>query len=130
MSNVMLSLVSDQRTQNIMPILQDGADYDELIVVLSKDRRTGKPLPRYEESANDLMAVLRSRLAVKLGAELDSFRRRLGGPYAQAYYARASEAYANRIRKQCEKFRLDGVFFGADIRDIGREIVKYMGGRP
>jgi hypothetical protein len=63
-------------------------------------------------------------------SKLDSFRRRLGGPYAQAYYARASEAYANRIRKQCEKFRIDGVFFGAEVHRIGEEIGKNMGGTP
>jgi len=63
-------------------------------------------------------------------SKLDSFRRRLGGPYAQAYYARASEAYANRIRKQCQKFRLNGVFFGAELRDIGKEIGKNIGGIP
>jgi hypothetical protein len=63
-------------------------------------------------------------------SKLDSFRRRLGGPYAQAYYARASEAYAKRIRKQCQKFRLDGVFFGPELRDIGEQIGKNIGGQP
>lgn len=63
-------------------------------------------------------------------SKLDSFRRRLGGPYAQAYYARASEAYANRIRKQCRKFRLNGVFFGAELRGIGEQIGRNVGGAP
>lgn len=55
-------------------------------------------------------------------SKLDSFRRRLGGPYAQAYYARASAAYASRIREQCRKFRLNGVFFGPELRSIGEQI--------
>lgn len=57
-------------------------------------------------------------------AKLDSLRQRLGGPYAQAYYARASEAYANHISKQCRKFNISGEFFGAELRDIGNEIGK------
>jgi len=60
-------------------------------------------------------------------SKLDSFRYRLGGPYAQAYYARASKAYARQIRKQCSKFRLNGVFFGPQLVDIGKEIGKNMG---
>ena len=60
-------------------------------------------------------------------SKLDSFRRRLGGPYAKAYYARASEAYAKRIRKQCRKIRLNGVFFGAELASIGNEIGKDIG---
>jgi len=63
-------------------------------------------------------------------SKLDSFRRRLGGPYAQAYYARASEAYASRIREQCRKFRLDGVLFGAALRGVGEQIGKNIGGTP
>lgn len=63
-------------------------------------------------------------------AKLAFFRRRLGGPYAQAYYARASEAYATQIRGQCQKIRLNGVFFGAQLRDIGRAIGKNMGILP
>jgi hypothetical protein len=60
-------------------------------------------------------------------SKLDSLRRRLGGPYAQAYYARASEAYARKIREQCSKFRLNGVFFGAQLGGIGKEIGKNVG---
>lgn len=57
-------------------------------------------------------------------SKLDSLRGRLGGPFAQAYYARASEAYANRIRKQCLKHHLNGEFFGAELRMIGEMIGK------
>jgi hypothetical protein len=60
-------------------------------------------------------------------SKLDSFRRRLGGPYAQAYYARASEAYATQIQKQCQKFRLNGVLFGAQLHDIAGEIGNNIG---
>ena len=63
-------------------------------------------------------------------SKLDSFRHRLGGPYAQAYYARASEAYAKRIRAQCQKFQLDGVFFGAELRNIGKCIGERIRGKP
>jgi hypothetical protein len=59
-------------------------------------------------------------------SKLDSLRRRLGGPYAQAYYARASEAYANRIQNQCRKFQLNGEFFGAELKSIGEKIGKKM----
>lgn len=59
-------------------------------------------------------------------SKLDSFRRRLGGPYAQAYYARASEAYARRIRAQCQKFQLDGVFFGQELCEIGNKIASNL----
>lgn len=58
--------------------------------------------------------------------KLDSFRRRLGGPYAQAYYARASEANANQIRQQCQKIHLDGVFFGTELYTIGEKIGEKM----
>jgi hypothetical protein len=61
-------------------------------------------------------------------SKLDSFRRRLGGPYAQAYYARASEAYASRIRQQCQKFQLDDVFFGQELCDLGEKIGKNIRG--
>lgn len=59
--------------------------------------------------------------------KLDAFRRRLGGPYAHAYYARASEAYARQIQDQCKKLRLDGVFFGAQLSGLGDEIGKRIG---
>jgi Holliday junction resolvase-like predicted endonuclease len=55
-------------------------------------------------------------------SKLDNFRRRLGGPFAQAYYARASDAYQSQILQQCQKLRLDGVFFGAQLREIGVKI--------
>jgi hypothetical protein len=54
----MIALVSDQRMQNVFPILQEGAKYSNLVLVLSKSRDTGKPLERYVASANDLKAVL------------------------------------------------------------------------
>lgn len=59
--------------------------------------------------------------------KLDSFRRRLGGPFAKAYYARASSAYFRRIKAQCAKVRLNGVFFGPELSDIGRHIGDAMG---
>ena len=59
--------------------------------------------------------------------KLDAFRRRLGGPYAQAYYARASSAYARQIRSQVEKIKLNGVFFGAELRELGNAVAKNMG---
>ena len=61
-------------------------------------------------------------------SKLDSVRRRLGGPYAQAYYARASAAYAKRIREQCQKYHLNGVFFGAELGSIGEKIGRNIGG--
>lgn len=61
-------------------------------------------------------------------SKLDSFRLRLGGSYAQAYYVRASEANAPAIRKQCQKYRLDGVFFGAELNGMGEKIGKKMRG--
>jgi len=67
--DTMIALVSDQRMQNVIPILQAGVTYDELILVTSKDRRTGKTLPKYIEAAKDLMAVLGAHLKVKLSAE-------------------------------------------------------------
>jgi len=63
-------------------------------------------------------------------SKLDSFRRRLGGPFAQAYYGRASEAYAAQIQAQARKFGLNGVVFGAQIRDIGEVIGKNLGTLP
>lgn len=57
-------------------------------------------------------------------SKLDSLRGRLGGPFAQAYYARASEAYADRIRTQCRKYHLNGEFFGAELHEIGKMIGK------
>ena len=57
-------------------------------------------------------------------SKLDSMRGRLGGPFAQAYYARASEAYADRIRTQCRKYHLNGEFFGAELHEIGKTIGK------
>jgi len=60
----MIALVSDQRMQNIIPIFQKGASYNDLTLILSKERRTGKPHPKYEKAANDLKAVLGSRLRV------------------------------------------------------------------
>ncbi|MBN2007619.1 MAG: DUF1887 family protein [Anaerolineae bacterium] len=61
-------------------------------------------------------------------SKLDSFRLRLGGSYAQAYYARASEANAPAIRKQCQKYRLNGVFFGAELNGMGEKISARMQG--
>ena len=54
----MIALVSDQRMQNVIPVMQKGAGYDQLVLVMSRDRSTGKPLPRYERSAEDLKTVL------------------------------------------------------------------------
>ena len=59
--------------------------------------------------------------------KLDAFRRRLGGPYAHAYYARASSAYAGQIRSQVEKITLNGVFFGAELRELGEAIARNVG---
>lgn len=60
-------------------------------------------------------------------AKLDSFRTRLGGPFARAYYARASDAYARDIRAQCQKYKLNGVFFGAELAALGQEIGRDIG---
>jgi len=54
--------------------------------------------------------------------KLDAFRRRLGGPFAKAFYARAGDEYADSIRAQCKKIQLDGVFFGEELQSIGRQI--------
>ena len=59
--------------------------------------------------------------------KLDAFRRRLGGPYAHAYYVRASSAYAKQIRLQVKKIQLNGVFFGPELRSLGDTIAKNMG---
>lgn len=59
--------------------------------------------------------------------KLDAFRRRLGGPYAHAYYARASSAYHRQIRSQVEKIKLNGVFFGPELREIGKVIARNLG---
>ncbi len=59
--------------------------------------------------------------------KLDAFRRRLGGPFAKAYYARASNAYHRQIQQQCNKLGLDGVFFGAELREMGRKIGTSLG---
>ena len=59
--------------------------------------------------------------------KLDAFRRRLGGPYAHAYYARASCAYAKQISLQIKKIGLNGVFFGPELRRLGDAIAKNMG---
>ncbi len=58
---------------------------------------------------------------------LDAFRKRLGGPYAYAYYVRASDAYRSRIEKQVKKIRLNGVFFGVELRNLAQEIAREMG---
>lgn len=58
---------------------------------------------------------------------LDAFRRRLGGPYAYAYYVRASDAYRSQIEKQVRKIRLNGAFFGVELRNLAREIARDMG---
>ena len=58
---------------------------------------------------------------------LDAFRKRLGGPYANAYYARASDAYKSQIEKQVRKIRLNGVFFGAELRNVAQKIAQEMG---
>jgi hypothetical protein len=63
---IMVALVSDQRMQNIIPIFQRGAKYKELILVSSRERKTGKPNARYEKAAKDLSAVLSPRLKVNL----------------------------------------------------------------
>lgn len=60
-------------------------------------------------------------------AKLHSFRERLGGPFAKAYYARASDSYARQIRAQCRKFKLNGEFFGSQLAVIGREIGRDFG---
>lgn len=67
--DTMIALVSDQRMQNVIPILQADVTYGELILVTSKDRRTGETLPKYIEATEDLKAVLGSHLNVKLSAE-------------------------------------------------------------
>lgn len=65
----MIALVSDQRMQNVIPIYQKGANYDRVVLVLSKDRRTGRPLPRFVHSADDLAAVLKAKVAEVTVAE-------------------------------------------------------------
>jgi hypothetical protein len=55
-------------------------------------------------------------------AKLESFRRRLGGTFAHAYYVRASQDYAKRITVQCAKYLLDGVFFGQELHSMGKRI--------
>jgi len=60
-------------------------------------------------------------------SKLDSFRKRLGGPFAKAYYVRASEAYAKPIRNQARKFQLNEVFLGKEIHTIGKSIGKTIG---
>lgn len=70
----MIALVSDQRMQNVIPILQENASYDHLVLILSKERKTGKPQVRYSQSANDLQTVLQKRLSVELSdAYVDPF---------------------------------------------------------
>ena len=66
MAHTMIALVSDQRMQNIIPIFQDGANYEELILVISKERGTKKPHPRYQKVAGDLDSILSPRLKVTL----------------------------------------------------------------
>lgn len=63
-------------------------------------------------------------------SKLDSFRQRLGGPFAHAYYARASAAYAKQIREQARKYRIDAVYCGAELQNIGTLIAQRMGAIP
>ena len=89
------------------------------------------------EGEIDVAAVRKGRLVliecksnVKRSVQLnklDAFRKRLGGPYANAYYARASDAYKSRIEKQVRKIRLNGVFFGAELRNVAQKIAQEMG---
>ncbi len=69
MSMDMISLVSDQRMQNVIPILQDEAAWNRVFLVLSKDRRTHQPHPRFKKSAQDLKAVLETGARVVLICE-------------------------------------------------------------
>ncbi len=54
----MIALVSDQRMQNILPLLQQGSQYRELILVMSKERGTGKPAQRFIKATNDIADVV------------------------------------------------------------------------
>lgn len=68
-SRIMVALVSDQRMQNIIPIFQKGAKYEELVLVFSKERGTGKPHSKYEKAANDLSAVLSPRVKIRFSED-------------------------------------------------------------
>lgn len=67
-----------------------------------------------------------TQLSVQLN-KLDGFRRRLGGPFAQAYYARASGDYKKQVERQCQKIKLDKAFLGPELQHIGREISSRIG---
>ena len=54
----MIALVSDQRMQNILPLLQQDTQYPELILVMSKERGSGKPAPRFIKATNDIADVI------------------------------------------------------------------------
>lgn len=68
-SQIMVALVSDQRMQNIIPIFQKGAKYEEIVLIFSRERSTGKPHPKFEKAANDLLAVLGQRVKVSFSED-------------------------------------------------------------
>lgn len=51
----------------------------------------------------------------------------LGGPFAQAYYARASKAGSRQIRTQVLAKGLNGAFFGDELKLMGIEISRSLG---
>lgn len=59
---VILSLMSDQRMQQVIPLLQRGLEIDRLVLVVSK--KGGGSDPRYARAADELSAALRDRVEV------------------------------------------------------------------
>jgi hypothetical protein len=80
----------------------------------------------------DVVAVSQGKLVIiecksnmkrtDLFGKLNTFRDRLGGTFALVYYARAGEDYRKDIEKTCKEYKLNGAFFGTELRTIGQDI--------
>lgn len=67
MSNILISLVSDQRMQNILPVFQRGARYDSVLLIVSA--KNGGFNPKFKDIASDLTTALAGRIKVQLHQE-------------------------------------------------------------
>lgn len=79
--------------------------------------------------ANGRLALFECKSNVKQSqqlAKLDSFRKNLGGPYALAFYVRASSAYRRQVVSQASKWRINHVFMGADIETLDQVVMEWM----
>lgn len=99
--------------------MQSSCYFDNVLINIELDGLKGEI--DVAATINGKLVIIECKSNLKQSqqlAKLHSMCKRLGGPYSQAYYARASDAYANNIRNQCRKHKIDGEIFGAELRDI------------